>query len=88
MTREGMRGNDVMQGLLKGVPDKEIVALAVHFSKLKAKSSEEKTDQKLFNRGKDDRRQEPLRELPRDRLSAAASRCRASPASARSSSPR
>jgi cytochrome c553 len=53
MTREGLRGNDVMRGLLKGVPDREIVALAVHYSKLKAKSSEEKTDQKLFNRGRD-----------------------------------
>ena len=53
MTREGLRGNDVMRGLLKGVPDKELVALAVHFSKLKAKASEEKADPKLFNRGKD-----------------------------------
>jgi len=53
MTREGLRGNDVMRGLLKGVSDKEIVALAVHYSKLKAKSSEEKPDPRLFNRGKD-----------------------------------
>ena len=52
MTREGLRGNDVMRGLLKGVPDKEIVALAVYFSKLKPKSSGEKPDPKLFNRGK------------------------------------
>ena len=28
MTREGIRGSAVMQELLKGVPDKEIVALA------------------------------------------------------------
>jgi len=53
MTREGIRGTQVMQALLKGVPDKAIVALAVHFSKLKAKTSEEKTDSKLFNRGKE-----------------------------------
>ncbi len=33
MTREGIRGNEVMQGLLKGVPDREIVALAIYFSK-------------------------------------------------------
>lgn len=53
MTREGIRGAQVMQALLKGVPDRDIVALAVHFSKLKAKASDEKSDQKLFNRGKD-----------------------------------
>jgi cytochrome c553 len=53
MTREGLRGNDVMRGLLKGVSDKEIIAFAVHFSKLKAISANEKTDPKLFNRGRD-----------------------------------
>ena len=53
MTREGIRGTQVMQSLLKGVPDKDIVALAVHFSKLKSKTSEEKADPKLFNRGKE-----------------------------------
>jgi cytochrome c553 len=53
MTREGLRGNDVMRGLLKGVPDRDLVALAVHFSKLPARNSDEKADPKLFNRGKD-----------------------------------
>ena len=53
MTREGIRGTPVMQALLKGVPDKEIVALAVHFSRLKPKSITENTDSKLFNRGRD-----------------------------------
>jgi len=53
MTREGMRGSPAMQGLFKGVPDKDIVALAVHFSRLKPKPFEEKADPKLFNRGKD-----------------------------------
>jgi cytochrome c553 len=53
LTREGLRGNDVMRALLKGMPDKEIVAFAVYYSKLKAKSSEEKTDPTLFNKGKD-----------------------------------
>ena len=53
MTREGIRGTTVMQALLKGVPDKDIVALAVHFSKLKSRSVTEKTDPKLFNRGRD-----------------------------------
>jgi cytochrome c553 len=53
MTREGIRGSPVMQALLKGVPDKEIVAVAVHFSKLKARTPVEKQDPKLFNRGRD-----------------------------------
>jgi cytochrome c553 len=53
MTREGLRGSPVMQSLFKGVPDKDIVALAVHFSKLKHKPSGEKADPKLFNRGKE-----------------------------------
>jgi cytochrome c553 len=53
MTREGIRGSQVMQGLLKGIPDKEIVGLSVYFSKLKSKAPEGKTDQTLFNKGKD-----------------------------------
>ena len=52
LTREGIRGTDVMQALLKGVPDKEIIALSVFFSKLKARIPEGKTDQTLFNKGK------------------------------------
>jgi len=35
------------------VPDKDLIALAVHFSKLKSKTPAEKIDQKLFNRGKE-----------------------------------
>lgn len=53
MTREGLRGNDVMRALLKGVPDRELVALADHFSKLKSGSPAAKRDAKLFNRGRD-----------------------------------
>lgn len=52
MTREGIRGSPVMQGLLKGVPDKEIVALAKHFSALPSKFNSEPIDRKLFQRGK------------------------------------
>jgi cytochrome c553 len=52
MTREGIRGSPVMQALLKGVPDREIVALSISFSKLKAKAAEGKTDQALFNKGR------------------------------------
>lgn len=53
MTREGIRGTDVMQALLKGVPDKEIVALAAHFSSLKSRTLEGKTNPALFKRGQD-----------------------------------
>lgn len=53
MTREGIRGSLVMQALLKGLPDKDIVALAVHFSRLKSRTMEAKTDQKSFNRGRE-----------------------------------
>jgi cytochrome c553 len=53
MTREGLRGNEVMQALLKGLSDRDIVALAAHFSKLPARSTEEKADPELFNRGRD-----------------------------------
>jgi cytochrome c553 len=52
MTREGLRGNDVMQALLKGVPDKDISALSVYFSRQKAGIPEGKTDPALFNHGK------------------------------------
>lgn len=52
MTREGLRGNEVMQALLKGVPDKEIVGLAVYFSALKAKPGSDPMDKKLFEKGK------------------------------------
>lgn len=37
LTREGIRGSDVMQGLLKGISDREIVALANYYSQLPAK---------------------------------------------------
>lgn len=52
LTREGLRGTDVMRGLLKGVPDREIVALAAYYSKLPAKTPGGKANQALFNRGK------------------------------------
>ena len=52
LSREGLRGPDVMQALLKGVPDREIVALSLHYSKLKAGVPEGKADPALFNRGR------------------------------------
>lgn len=53
MTREGISGVAVMQGLLKGMPDKEIVALAKHYSALPSKLNSEPIDKKLFQRGKE-----------------------------------
>ena len=52
MTREGLRGNDVMRALLKGVPDKDLVALSRHYSGLKAKTGTDPIDKKLFEKGK------------------------------------
>ena len=52
MTREGIRGTEVMQKLLKGVPDADIVAMARHYSALPAKPSPGATDKKLLERGK------------------------------------
>ena len=53
MSREGVRGSQVMQAFLKGVPDRELVALAKHFSALPASASSGPLDKKLFQRGKD-----------------------------------
>src|SRR5262245_29391338 len=44
LTREGLRGTKVMQDLLKGVKDPEIVAMATHYSKLTPKASERTVD--------------------------------------------
>ena len=53
LAREGLRGPEVMQGLLKGVPDGEIVAMAKHFSTLPAKPGSGSVDKKLFRKGKE-----------------------------------
>jgi len=53
LSREGLRGPGVMQALLKGVPDKEIVALSRHYSGLKAIAGTDPIDRKLFQRGKE-----------------------------------
>ena len=51
MTREGLRGSDDMQVLLKGLPDREIVALAAYYSKLPARPTEDRADKTLYERG-------------------------------------
>ena len=53
MSREGVRGPAAMQALLKGVPDKDLIALAVHYSRLKPKPLEARHDSQLFSRGKE-----------------------------------
>ena len=53
MSREGIRGPQVMQALLKGVPDKEIIALSRHYASLKAAAPKDPVDQKLFRKGKE-----------------------------------
>ena len=52
LTREGLRGTDVMRQLLKGVSDREIVALAGHYAKLAPRAQANDVDKKLFERGR------------------------------------
>jgi cytochrome c553 len=51
LTREGLRGSEVMQHILKGVSDPEIVAMAAHFERMPAKPQPGPTDPGLFRRG-------------------------------------
>jgi cytochrome c553 len=54
MTREGLRGNAVMQGLLKGVKDPDIIALAKHFTAQPVRTPElSKVDKALEKRGRE-----------------------------------
>ena len=52
LTREGLRGTDVMRQLLKGTSDREIIALAAHYAKLTPRPDGRAADQTLFERGK------------------------------------
>jgi cytochrome c553 len=52
LTREGVRGTEAMQKLLRGVSDREIAALAAHFEKLPARPVEGPLDRELFDRGR------------------------------------
>jgi cytochrome c553 len=47
-----VRGSQAMQALFKGVPDKDIVALAKHYSGLKASPENLPIDKRLFEKGK------------------------------------
>jgi cytochrome c553 len=52
LTREGLRGSENMHELLHGVPDREIVALAAHYSKLPMKPADGAIDEVEFERGR------------------------------------
>lgn len=52
MTREGIRGSEVMQQLLKGVSDREIAAIAGHYAALSPRNAAGPLDPALFERGK------------------------------------
>ncbi|CAN0367520.1 unnamed protein product, partial [Phaeothamnion confervicola] len=52
LTREGLRGNQVMQALMKGISDREISALAAHFAALPAKPSPGEADKALLRAGR------------------------------------
>ena len=52
LTREGLRGTDVMRQLLKGITDREITALAAHYAKLGPRAQASGVDKKLFERGR------------------------------------
>lgn len=53
MSREGITGDEVMQGLLKGVADRDIVAMAQHYSALPLKAVPAPIDKNLFRKGRD-----------------------------------
>jgi len=52
LTREGMRGSAVMQEQVRGLSDKEIIAISAHFTALPARSMPGKSDQGLVERGR------------------------------------
>jgi cytochrome c553 len=52
LAREGLRGPEPMQQLLAGRSDREIAALAAHFSKLPMKPADGVTDPARFARGR------------------------------------
>lgn len=52
LTREGLRGNAVMQGLMKSITDREISAFATHFAALPAKPSPGEPDKALIQKGR------------------------------------
>ena len=52
LMREGVRGGEAMQQQMKGVSDREIVALAAHFSKLPLRPTPGAADAELMKQGR------------------------------------
>jgi cytochrome c553 len=52
LVREGMRGSEEMKQIMKGKSDRDIVALAAHFSKLPMRAEPGVIDTALFKRGR------------------------------------
>lgn len=52
LVREGMRGGEAMQNVMRGVGDREIVAMAKHFAALPARAAPGQTDPALAKRGR------------------------------------
>ncbi len=52
LMREGLRGSEAMKQAVKGMSDREIVALAAHYAKLPARAAPGATDAALFKRGR------------------------------------
>jgi cytochrome c553 len=52
LVREGMRGSEAMQSVMRGVTDKEIIAIAKHFAALPPRTAPGKLDAALAKRGK------------------------------------
>lgn len=53
LTREGLRGNQVMQSLLKGRSDPEIIALSKHFSAQSVRTQASPPDAALVKQGRE-----------------------------------
>lgn len=51
LVREGVRGGEAMQQQMKGVSDREIVALAAHYAKLPLRPAPGKADADLIKQG-------------------------------------
>jgi len=52
LVREGLRGSEAMKQVMKGMSDREIVALAAHYAKLPARAAAGKADPAMLERGR------------------------------------
>jgi cytochrome c553 len=52
LMREGVRGGEIMQQQMKGLSDREVIALAAHFAKLPLRPAPGATDAALIEQGR------------------------------------